>query len=180
MSRRLFSLVLVLACVPMIVRADENPYRSAKKGDWVSYKMTTSFGASKSDGTQKQMVTAKDDKSVTLKISMHVMGMDLPPLEQKIDLTKPFDPSRPGVPGGANIEVQRLVSGKETLEIGGKKYECEWVKNKMTIDFNGMEIETETKVWTSKSAPLGGMVKMETKLAQGSTTMELTGSGTEK
>jgi hypothetical protein len=179
MSRRLFSLVLVLACVPMIARADENPYRSAKKGDWATYKTSTSFGAFKADGTMKQVVTAKDDKSLTLKISITSMGMELPAQEHKIDLTKPFDPSAAAVPGAGNAKVEKLGSGKETLEIGGKKYECEWVKNKMTIDANGMKIETETKVWTSKSVPLGGLVKMESKLAQGSSTMELTGSGNE-
>ena len=182
MSRRLFSVVLVLACLPVIARADEkeNPYKSAKKGDWVSYKMSTKFGDFKSEGTMKQLVTQKDDKSVTVKISMHLMGADLPAHEQKIDLTKPFDPSTAAMPGAGNAKVEKLGTGKETIEIGGKKYECEWVKTKMTIDANGMKIESESKVWMSKSASLGGLVKMESKLAQGSTTMELTGSGTEK
>ena len=182
MARRLFSIALVLACVPMIASADDkdHPYKSAKKGDWVSYKTSTDFGGFKSDSTVKQVVTAKDDKSVTLKISVTAMGTEFPPQEHKIDLTKPFDPSTVGAPGAANAKVEKLDSGKETIEVAGKKYECEWVKKKMTIDANGMKIESESKVWTSKSAPLGGMVKMETKLAQGSTTMELTGSGTEK
>jgi hypothetical protein len=173
---------MVLASVPMIAHADDgdNPYKSAKKGDWVSYKMTTSFGAFKSEGTMKQLVTDKDEKSVTLKISMHLMGMDLPAQEQKIDLTKKYDPNTGSIPGAGNAKVEKLGSGKETVEVGGKKYECEWVKSKVTIDANGMKIESETKLWTSKSAPLSGLVKMESKLAQGGTTMELTDSGAEK
>jgi hypothetical protein len=176
MSRRLFSVVLILACVPVIARADEkeNPYKSAKKGDWVSYKMSTKFGDFKSEGTMKQLVTNKDDKSVTVKISMHLMGADLPAHEQKID------PNAAAALGGGKAKVEKLDSGKETVEIGGKKYECDWVKNKLTVDANGMKIETETKVWTSKSVPLGGLVKMESKLPQGSTSLELVETGGEK
>src|SRR5262245_37365354 len=180
MSRKL-ALVLAIGLAPLVARAEdkENPFKNAKKGDWVSYKTKAQFGDFKSEGTMKQTVTDKDDKSVTLKIATNFMGMDLPAQEQKIDLTKPFDPSSSAVPGG-KAKVEKMESGKETIEVDGKKYECEWVKSKVTVEANGMKIESESKVWMSKQAPLSGMVKMESKLQQGSMTVELSGSGGDK
>lgn len=181
MSPRYAGVALLLLAVPFAARTAEtdNPYKNAKKGEWVSYKMSTQFGTQKIEGTLKQTVTAKDEKSVTVKIAMKFMGMEFPPQEQKIDLTKPFNPASGSIPGANNAKIEKLDSGKETVEVGGKKYECEWVKNKITVDAGGMKIETETKTWTSKSAPLAGLVKMESKLPQGNTTMEITGSGNE-
>ncbi len=181
MLPRNVALVLAFCVIPLAARAEdkENPYKSAKKGDWVSYKTTGKFGDFKSEGTTKQTVTEKDEKFVTIKVATNSMGRDLPATEMKIDLTKPFNPSSSAFPrGGAKIE--KLDSGKETIEVGGKKYECEWVKSKVTVEANGMKIESESKVWMSKSAPLSGMVRMETKLPQGSMTMELTDSGGDK
>jgi hypothetical protein len=181
MSFRKLALVLALVLVPLAARAEdkEHPYKNAKKGDWIAYKMTTSVMGNNIEGTLKQTVADKDDKSVTIKITGKFMNFDVPPQEQKIDLTKPYDPSK-AAPGAENAKVEKVDSGKETLEIGGKKYECEWVKNKIAADVNGMKFESEVKIWLAKSAPLGGMVKMEMKSKQTDMTMEMTDSGTEK
>ena len=181
MSYRILSLTLALLIAPVSARAAdaENPFKAAKKGDFAAYKMTTSAGGMSFEGTLKQTVTAKDDKSATLSAVANVMGMDQPAQETKIDLTKPFDPASSGIPGG-KAKVEKLDSGKETIEIGGKKYECEWIKNKVVAEVNGMKFETETKVWTSKKVPLGGMVKMEMKNDMFSMKMELTEFGSGK
>jgi hypothetical protein len=173
MAIRRLPLILALFLVPLGVRADEeNPFKKAKKGDWVEYKMTTSAMGFNIEGTLKQTITEKDDKSVTMKITGKAMGNDFPPQTQKIDLTKPFVPGAGLVPGGANAKVEKLDSGKETLEVGGKKHECEWVKTKVN--------DAEVKVWLSKSAPLGGMVKMEMKSKVANVTLEMTEFGTDK
>ncbi len=181
MSLRYAGVALTLLIVPVVARAAEtdNPYQNAKKGDWVMFKVSAQFGDRRIEGSLKQTVTAKDEKSVTVRNLTKFMGMELPAQEQKIDLTKPFNPASGSVPGANNAKIEKLDSGKETIEVGGKKYECEWVKNKVTVDAGGMKIESETKTWTSKSAPLAGLVKIESKMTQGGSTMELADSGRE-
>src|SRR5262245_46337730 len=100
MKVRLFAVVMALFIAPLVFAADdENPYKKTKVGDFATYKMTTKVAGQNVEGTVTQTVVAKDDKEVTLKSSGKVtaMGMDLPvpEKEEKIDLTKPFDPTKP-------------------------------------------------------------------------------------
>jgi hypothetical protein len=58
-------------------KGDENPYRNAKIGDFANYKMTTKIGENAIEGVMKQVVTAKDDTTVTVKTTISAMGLDL-------------------------------------------------------------------------------------------------------
>jgi hypothetical protein len=161
MKLRLFT-VLLVAIAPLAARAadEENPYKKVKVGEFATYKMTTKVMGMTVDMTATQTVTAKDDKEATVKVVVKANGTELPPQEQKIDLTKPYDPTKATLPPGADAKVEKLKDGKEKLKAAGKDYECKWETYKVTGKANGVEMTGEIKVWTSKDLPLQ-MVKME-------------------
>lgn len=161
--------------------AEEHPYKTAKVGDWVSYKNTVSLPTGqKMESPMKQVVTAKDETSVTLKVTTEAAGQSYDS-EQKIDLTKEWT----GVPEMPNAKVEKLEEGKEDAKAGEKSYACNWVKYKISAEVNGVATVNNAKIWTSKDVPLGGLVRMEmaTDMDVGGTkmttqmVMELTGSG---
>src|SRR5215208_891633 len=113
---RSFVAVLVLAVAPIAVRAadEENPYKNAKVGDYATYTITTKAAGQTIDGTLTQTVTAKTDKEVTVKGAMvfKLGGKEqkFPEQEEKIDLTKPYDPTKGGganLPGGGEIKAEK-------------------------------------------------------------------------
>src|SRR5262245_15405096 len=185
--RSLRSVAIVVALVPLVLaqekpEKDDNPFRKAKVGDWVEYKMTTSFGGNNIEGKVKMTVTEKTDKEATIKTTAAVNGMDVPGQETKIDLSKAYDPSGgANLPKGSDVKTEKEDDGKEKIKIGDKEYDCTWTKNKVTGKANGVEIEGEVKVWIAKDAPLSGMVKMEnSSKVMGNVimmTMEYVGSG---
>jgi len=183
--KRLPFAAVFLALLPLAARAEEkgdNPFRNAKVGDWVEYKMVTNVGAFKADGTVKMTVTAKTDKEATLKGVATVNGTETPAQETKIDLTKPYDPlSAANLPKGADVKVEKTGMGKDKVKAMGKDYDCDWVKFKVNGKSQGVDLDGDAKVWMSKAAPLGGMVKMEmnAKVAgmDMKMTMELANSG---
>jgi len=162
MKARLLAAALALLCAPFAIAAEEeNPYKKTKIGDYASYKMTTKVAGLNIEGTVKQIVTAKDDKEVTIKTEGKVNGMDIPAQEQKIDLTKPFDPTKAGnLPAGTEVKVEKLKDGTEKVKVGGKEYETKWETYKMNMKAMGMEFEANMKVWQTKELNIP-MVKME-------------------
>lgn len=161
MRRVVFASVLVLIASPFVRAADEeNPYKKVKVGDFATYKMTTKVAGMDLEGTMTQSVSAKSDKEVTLKVTGKLNGMEIPAQEQKIDLTKPYDPTKTALPPGTEAKVEKLKDGKEKVKAAGKDYECKWETFKLKAKANGMEFEAEMKAWMSKDLPLQ-LVKMD-------------------
>lgn len=186
MTSRLFAAALVAALAATATRAadDDNPYKNAKVGDFATYKMTVKLADKDTSGTVTQTIAAKTDKEVTVKVTGKLNGTDIPAQEQKIDITKPYDPSKSGaLPPGAEVTVDKLKEGKEKVKVGDKTYETNWTTYKVTAKVMGLAIEAKTKVWFSKDVPLG-MVKMETTAEVAGmkleTSMELTETGNKK
>jgi hypothetical protein len=162
MSVRLLAALLVAAVAPLAARAadDEHPYKNVKVGDFVTYKMTMKFAGMDITGEMTQTVTAKSDKEVTVKASGKMGGQDVPESEQKIDLTKPYDPTKAATPPGTDAKVEKQKDGKEKVKVGDKTYEATWTTYKMTASAMGQEMSGDFKVWTAKDVPFG-MAKME-------------------
>lgn len=161
MSARLFAVLALLAAAPFALAADEeNPYKKTKVGDFATYKMTTKIGGMNLEGKITQTVSAKDDKELTLKVTGTLNGMDIPAQEQKIDLTKPFDPTKASLPPGSDATVEKLKDGKEKIKAGGKEYDTKWETYKVKAKAGGQEIEAEVKAWMAKDFPFQ-VVKME-------------------
>ena len=165
--------VLVLAPVAAHAADDENPYKNAKVGDFANYKLTISVAGQNVEGAITQTVTAKSDKEVTLKVTGKANGMDIPAQEQKIDLTKPFDPTKlnQGV-GGADMKIEKGKEGKEKIKLKDKEYETQWTTYKVTGKANGLAIDSDMKVWLSKDIP-GVLAKMETTMSVAGMKMEM-------
>jgi hypothetical protein len=155
----------------------ENFLRLARVGDWVSYK---SNGATPS--TFKQTVVAKTADEITLRSEIKVGDMDQPATEVKVSLKEPFDPDKPS---STNVKttIERLGSGEETLAVGGQRFACTWVRNRVTQTITHPSNATTTtsvsaaRKWTSKDVPLSGLVKSEVEVAGQTTVTELTGFG---
>ena len=186
MNIRLSAAAFVVVLAPVASRAadDENPYKNAKVGDFATYKMTMKVAGQNLEGTIKQSITEKSDKEVTVKVTGNINGMDIPEQVQKIDLTKPFDPTKIGQqPGGADLKVEKGKEGKEKLKVAGKEYETTWTNYTVKGKANGIEIDTVMKVWMAKDVP-AALAKMEmTTTVAGmkiEMTMELTETGSKK
>ena len=161
MKVRLFA-ALLIAAAPVAARAadEENPYKKVKVGEFATYKMTTKIAGMSIDGTVTQTVSAKDDKEATVKVTGKVNGMDIPAQEQKIDLTKPYDPTKGSLPPGTEATVEKLKSGEEKVKAAGKTHDTKWESYKVKAKAMGQEFEAEVKAWMSKETPQL-MVKME-------------------
>lgn len=178
MKHLLSLFVLAVFSAPASQAADEeNPFKKAKEGDWVSYKMNTLTMGMNIDCELKMTITAKSDKEAVQKTTVLENGKELSGGDLKIDLTKPFDPSKPMDPKSKDAKVDKLDEGKEKVKIGTKEYDCTWVKVKSVNKIGGKDNTSEIKVWTSKTAPLGGIVKMEMKSEITNLTLELKDSG---
>jgi hypothetical protein len=161
MSARVLACLVAVLFAPCAFAADEeNPFKKVKVGDYANYKMTNKIAGMTLEGTMTQTIAAKSDKEVTVKVTGKVNGMDIPAQEQKIDLTKPYDPTKGSLPPGTEATVEKLKSGEEKVKAAGKTYETKWESYKVKAKAMGQEFEAEVKAWMSKEMPQL-MVKME-------------------
>jgi hypothetical protein len=183
MRIRLLAFALIVCLAPLAAPAQEkgdNPFKTAKVGDYVAYKMTTSVMGKDLAMDMKQTVSAKDDAEVTLKTAITFMGNALPAQTTKIDLTKPYDPATAAIQGNKQGKFEKTGEGKDKIKVGGKTYECTWLAGKVVADVKGQKIESDVKLWFTKSVPLSGLLKMEIKSNLANVQMELSDSGSAK
>jgi hypothetical protein len=174
--RSIFAVAALVCFVPFVSAADEeNPYKKAKVGDWVEYKMT----GPNIEGTTKMTIVAKDEKEVAYEVAgtFSFMGnkMTAPIQTMKIDLTKKYDAAAQMKPKDGTLDKDG--EGNEKIKVGNKEYETKWTKWKASTTANNITITSEYKMWFCKDVPLGGLVKMDTTVSTITTKLELTGSG---
>lgn len=179
MFRALIAALALAAVAPTVRAADEeNPYKNAKVGDYATYTMTTKVAGIDIAGTITQTVSKKDDKEATVKVTGEFEfggnKMKIPEQEQKIDLTKPYDPTKgANLPGGADAKVEKGKEGKEKIKVNGKEYDTTWTTYKVKGKAMGQEIDADVKAWTAKNVP-SGMVKMTMTATIAGQKMEMT------
>jgi hypothetical protein len=165
-TRSLAALALTIGTVSLTTAQDPNPYAKAKVGDFATYKTSTKLNTIAVDGTLTQQVTAVNDKEVTIAVTGKVSGQDLPaPVEYKIDLTKPFDPTQAGgpLPPGTEMQVEKVKQDKERVEkvkVGDKTYDARVDTYKVKVKAGGMDFESRLTAWVVKDLPVP-MAKME-------------------
>jgi hypothetical protein len=178
MRLHLVSLVFVVCALPLISPAGEkadHPLKKAKIGDYAVYTNTASENGKDSESvTVKKTVVARSDKDVTVRVEITAGGKTVQKNDNKIDLTKPYDPIAEMTAPGQKWE--KIANGKEKIKIGAKSYDCTWISGKGT---DAKKIEYEFKIWTDMSVPFG-VVKMETKAADFKLRHELIESGSAK
>jgi hypothetical protein len=176
---RSFMVVALLACSlhAAQVSEKENPFKKAKVGDWIEYRMT----GPNMEGKTKMTITSKDDKEVAYdiesKVSFNGKEVTGPVQKQKIDLTKSYDPVVAANLKAKNATLEKEGEGNEKIKVGNKEYETKWTKLKSTTTFNNVTVVSDYKMWFSKDVPLSGMVKMETTVSNIATKVELVGFG---
>jgi hypothetical protein len=161
----------------------DNPFRTARVGDWTVYKLVAKGKENEVLMSQKLTLIARDDKEATVEVIRVFVGTELPPTTFKVDLSKPYDPVQQPInpdPAKVDLKIEQLDAGKETLQIGDKKYECTWRKVKLTGKQKDKDVSTEAKVWVSKDAPLTGLVRVDFKAKEGEGTMTLEEHGRRK
>lgn len=165
MTTRLLAVVLGVSLAAVAVRAQDHPFKNVSLNDFATYKMKLTVGSLNLEGTTTQVVTAKTNTKVTLKITANFSGMETPPQDQEIDLTKPYDPIGTLSPG-AKASIKKLKEGQEKIKSGkdkdgkDKEYDCTWTTYQIDAEASGHKITGELKVWESRTAKLG-LVKME-------------------
>lgn len=173
------ALILMASLVAGQVDDDSKAYyRALSVGDWVEYKSTNAF---KEIVLSKQTVLAKTENEITMKIEQSINGKAGAPIETKINLKLPIDPST--LAKDVKTETETLGSGKETIKVGDKTYDCEWERKKTTFTYKDPKIpktEIISKRWSSKDLPFGGTVKVETTVGEITTVTELNGYGKSK
>ncbi len=172
------SVAAVVVCTS-ILAADlvDNPRYQAwakyKAGTNVKMNMDTAAGGQnmKSVMTTTLKEVTPEKAVIEMKTTMTVPGMAAPmdnvmtmtePAKIESAKIKPTDPEK--MP---NCKV--LGKGTEALVIGGKTYKCSWYE--VEVETQGMKVTS--KMWTCDELP-DKMVKNDTKMAMGNTTMILT------
>lgn len=170
--------VLSLVAVLSLVRAeDENPYKTAKVGDWVEWTTSMKGDAFSFDGGMKQTVINKTDSEVTVEVAMKTPAGEVKQ-QMKINLNEKYDPRKPV--GDSEATVKELEKGEETVTVAGKTLKTTWTKYEVTTK-KGPLTSMTGKAWVSKDVPLGGMVKAEQDLKGfGKQIMELKDFGSGK
>lgn len=155
--------VALAAGVVTLTAQEPNPYAKAKVGDYAVYKTSTKLGGITMDGLLTQTVTATDGKEATITVTGKVNNQDVPqPASYKIDLTKPFDPTKANgpMPEGTSMEVEKVKEGKddkeriEKVKVGDKSYDARVETYKTKVKAGGMEFETRVKVWLVRDLPV--------------------------
>ena len=93
----------------------ENPYKNAKVGDTLNYKINVKNVAGTASSTLKQIITGKTEKEVTIKSVAKVLGKEQPAVVMKIDLTKDFDPILTLMKGA---KAEKLKVGLDKVKVG--------------------------------------------------------------
>ncbi len=181
--------VAVVLCAGIACAGEtlENPFKSAKVGDWLKHTVKTETMGMTQGSAMLMTVKAKTPEEATVTVEMEAMGQKMPPQEQKIPLNEAYDVTKlPAQATAAGITAKVLGQGEETISVGGKSYACHWVESSMEGKvMGGMQVKGKSKIWICKDVPLSGMVKMvsETEMQMNgqpmktSTTMEIAGTG---
>lgn len=127
------------------------------KDTTVTYKLISEFGGAKTESLMTYRLVETTEDSYTIETTVETMG-------QKNTSRHKFlvDPKAPEGSGGG--EKPQIESGKETIEVPAGKFDCEWVQTKTA--------QATSKAWNSDKVP-GGLVKSESKMSAGSSTMIL-------
>ncbi len=157
------AVAVLLAWASQAQEKTENPFRNAKVGDYVTYKMTVSIMGKDTEATMKETVIAKNDKELTLKSITTPTIKGKGESEEKIDLTKPYDPIAYFFRNDKQVKCEKTAEGKEKIKVGDKTYECNWIAGKATWSIGDIAVKADLKFWFSKSVPLSGLVALEAK-----------------
>jgi hypothetical protein len=169
--RLIAALALAVGAVSLTAQ-EPNPYAKAKVGDYATYKTSTKLAGIPVDGVLTQQVTAINEKEATITVTGKVANQDInQAIEFKVDLTKPFDPTKASgpLPPGSEMVVEKVPAkdkdGKEKdriekVKVGDKQYDAKVETYKAKVKSGGLEFDCQIKAWLVKDLP-APMAKFE-------------------
>lgn len=158
---------------PWAVTPENNPFRKAKVGDYAAYLLTVKSHSSPLANKETETVLMETPfKHSVVEGNANAVTLQVPGergafREINVELTKPYDLIGMVAQFGRDAAIlesapstfENSGSGKETIKIGAKTYECDWFQ----VKTNNEDDEWLIKMWFCKSVPLTGLVKMEVK-----------------
>ena len=146
----------IAANVAPVAPLIENPYRTAKVGDYAVYKMNVSLAGIPVGGNMAKVVTAMTDTEATVTLYMNLGTEKAMPSDSKIDLTKPFDHTKlDGLGSAPDAKLEKVADGKERMVVAGRGVQATWATLKFSGKIQGNPFSGEMKVWMSKDLPHG-------------------------
>ncbi|MBI3828402.1 MAG: hypothetical protein HY291_02740 [Planctomycetes bacterium] len=173
---RLGMLAYALVLCAMLVRAEEkkeeHPYKKAKVGDWIEFKVTDEKSGKTFESKFKLTVKEKYENEIVFARNEHYDGRDMPEGEEHIELNKPYRQDG----DGESFQYEITSTKDAKISVGGKEYACKLVEMKITT--SGLDADEITRqVWISAEVPLDGIVKSVTHYGKNTKTRELLGCG---
>jgi len=161
---------ILTAAVVLVL--SQNPYRDARVGDWVEWRGD--------NGVVRHTATAIEKGVLIVRVDWSQGGVKKTPTEMRIELARPFPRPLPPDPD-LKVVKEVLGSGRETLTIEGKRYECEWVRRRSTTSITGEPDQVSvSKEWRCRDVPLSGAVRVESEQDGVTTVMQLSGFGRQR
>jgi hypothetical protein len=166
---------LCVAALAPLARAEQvdNPaYQSwakCKPGSTVTYKMTSEMKSPqlpspmKSEMTITQTLKAVTPEAATIEITtkMTMNGQETTVPGNTNTVPAKIEKGKEGLPAEVQGEVSDMKTGKDTVEVNGKKYEA--TTQEYTVKMTQpIQMTSHVKAWNSAEVP-GGMLKSETK-----------------
>jgi len=165
-------LVLATSAIRAEEKKPEHPYKSAKVGDWIEYKITNEKSGRTFSSKFKFFVKEKYENEIVFLRDEFYDGRQMPQGEEKYDLSKPYRQEGDGESWHYEIKAEK----EEKVTVGGKEYACKM--KELTITGSAPDAPPMTrKVWISKDVPLDGIVKSVTHVGKDVTTRELLSCG---
>lgn len=145
---------------------------SVADGSWVKMEMVSDFGGTKTTMTMTTTRLSKKDDVITVETVMVMNKMKLPGQKRQIKKPKESDTAKKECPKCSKEHKSDVKTSKTKVKIGDKELACT-LQEFTAYDCDGKEVSSG-KIWYSKDVP-GHMVRMETKMAQGTSKMNCLG-----
>jgi len=170
--------VLLWFVLSPLVAGTTTAGRKHKLGDWVEMKVTTEIENKKQEQNIRFEVSNVDGNNLGARSKVTFRGKNQFTREINIPVTADMKPKVSGKK--PEIKVEMLGEGDEFISIGGKSYNCHWVKKRNTIKFPEHSIVTIFTEWTNPEVPVNHVVKRiieQTGRTPFKVTQELVGAG---
>jgi hypothetical protein len=173
-----FALILIAAAFSTRAAEEENPFKKAKVGDWVEYKLANKMAGMSMEMEMRSTLSKKTDTEATVDVVTKMSGQEFKS-SYTVKLNEKYDPRATGV---KDFTIKETGRGEETLTIGGKSLKTTWTSYEVSGKAEGgAPMNSKGKAWISSEVPLNGLVKSEQEIAgTGKQQMELKDFGSGK
>jgi len=151
MKVRLFAALALVAGTVALSAQEPNPYAKAKVGDFAVFKTVTKVAGIPVEGQVTQTVIGIDAKEATIRVNTKVNNQEFQPVEFKVDVTKPFDPTQASgpLPEGVGMTAEKVQEKERTekVKVGTGTHDAKVETYKVKVKAGGTDFESRVRVW---------------------------------